>query len=145
MTKSEKAVSEFSKGYNCAQSVFSAFSDVLGMDEDISRSIASGFGGGFGRLQETCGAVTGAIMVIGCRFFQENQWSPELKEIIYKKTREFIEKFKQRNGTIKCLELIGVNINTEEGMRIANEKKLFSVKCERYIKDACELLEEIIE
>jgi len=43
------------------------------------------------------------------------------------------------------LELIGVDLNTEEGNRIANEKKLFSVKCERYIKDACELLEEIIE
>jgi C_GCAxxG_C_C family probable redox protein len=145
MNRSEKAVSDFNKGFNCAQSVFSAFSDVSGVDESLSRSIASGFGGGFGRLQETCGAVTGAIMIIGCKFLKGNQWSPELKEVIYKKTREFIEKFRQRNDTIKCLELIGVNLNTEEGMRIANEKKLFSVKCERYIKDACELLEEIIE
>ena len=144
MTRSEKAVSDFNKGFNCAQSVFSAFSDVSGIDEDLSRSVASGFGGGFGRLQETCGAVTGAIMVIGCRFFKGNQWSPELKEIIYKKTREFVEKFKQRNDTIKCLDLIGVNLNTEEGNRIAKEKNLFSVKCERYIKDACEILEEII-
>lgn len=144
MTRSEKAISNFSKGYNCSQSVFTTFSDVLGMNEDISRSVASGFGGGFGRLQETCGAVTGAIMVIGCKFSKGNQWSLELKEIIYKKTREFVEKFKQRNDTIKCLDLIGVNLNTEEGNRIAKEKNLFSVKCERYIKDACEILEEII-
>ncbi|MFA5014399.1 MAG: C-GCAxxG-C-C family protein [Actinomycetota bacterium] len=143
MTKSEKAVSEFNKGYNCAQSVFSAFNEVSEVDEDLSRSIASGFGGGLGRLQETCGAVSGAIMVIGCRFFKGDQW-PASKEVIYKKTREFIEKFKQRNNTINCLELIGVNLNTEEGTRIAKEKKLFSVKCERYIKDACEILEEII-
>ena len=143
MNRSEKAISDFDKGYNCAQSVFSAFSDISGIDEFSSRSIASGFGAGLGRLQETCGAVTGAIMVIGCKFFKENQW-PASKEIIYKKTWEFMEKFKQRNGNINCLELIGVNLNTEEGMRIVNEKKLFSVKCERYIKDACEILEEII-
>ena len=143
MNRSEKAISDFNKGYNCAQSVFTAFSEEFGIIEKQSRSIASGFGGGFGRLQETCGAVTGAIMVIGCKFFKGNQW-PSSKEVIYKKTREFVEKFKQRNGTIKCLELIGINIGTEEGMQIANEKNLFKVKCEKYIKDACEILEEII-
>lgn len=143
MTRSEKAISDFNKGYNCAQSVFSAFSEESGIDEEQSRSIAAGFGGGFGRLQETCGAVTGVIMVIGCRFFKSNQW-PASKEVIYKKTVEFVEKFKQRNGTINCLELIGVNIGTEEGMRIAKEKNLFREKCEKYVKDACEILEEII-
>jgi hypothetical protein len=61
MTRSEKAVSDFNKGYNCAQSVFSAFGDISGVDDDLSRSIASGFGGGFGRLQETCDAVTGQL------------------------------------------------------------------------------------
>ena len=143
MNRSEKAVSDFNKGYNCAQSVFSAFSDVSGVDEDLSRSIASGFGAGFGRLQKTCGAVTGAIMVIGCRFLKGNEWSVTSKEVIYKKTREFIEKFRQRNGAIKFLELIGVNLETEEGQRIANEKNLFREKCAKYVKDACELLEEI--
>ena len=144
MNRSEKAVSDFNKGYNCAQSVFSAFSEVTVIDEDSSRSIASGFGAGFGRLQKTCGAVTGAIMVIGCRFLRGNQWSPDLKEVIYKETRDFVEKFRQRNGTIKCFELIGVNLGTEEGQRIANEKNLFREKCEKYVKDACEILEEII-
>ena len=143
MNRSEKAVSDFNKGYNCAQSVFSAFSEVTVIDEDSSRSIASGFGAGFGRLQKTCGAVTGAIMVIGCRFLRGNQWSPDLKEVIYKETRDFVEKFRQRNGTIKCLELIGVNLGTEEGQRIANEKNLFREKCAKYVKDACEILEEI--
>ena len=144
MNRSEKAVSDFNKGYNCAQSVFSAFSDVSGVDEDLSRSIVSGFRAGLGRLHKTCGAVTGAIMVIGCRFLKGNEWSVTSKEVIYKKTREFIEKFRQRNGTIKCLELIGVNLSTEEGQRIANEKNLFREKCGKYIKDACEILEEII-
>lgn len=144
MKRSERAISDFNKGYNCAQSVFSAFGEVLEVGEDLSRSIASGFGAGFGRLQETCGVVAGAIMVIGCKFLKESRWSLDSKEVVYRKTREFIEKFRQRNGSINCLELIGVDFGTEKGMRIAREKNLFREKCEKYVKDACEILEEII-
>jgi|SRR3989304_6709687 len=128
MKGSKKAISDFNKGYNCAQSVFSAFGEKFGINKEQSRSIAGGFGVGFGRLQETCGAVTGAIMVIGCKFLKGNEW-PASKEVIYKKARDFVEKFKQRNGTVNCLELIGVNFGTEEGMRITKEKNLFREKC----------------
>jgi C_GCAxxG_C_C family probable redox protein len=141
--KRKKAVSDFNQGYNCAQSVFSAFSDEFGINKELARSIACGFGAGFGRLQETCGAVTGAIMVIGCKYFKRNDWSGS-KEIVYQKTRDFISRFKERNGTINCLELIGVDFNTEEGMQTAKKKNLFRDKCEKYVRDACEILEEII-
>jgi len=141
--KRKKAVSDFNQGYNCAQSVFSAFSDEFGINKELARSIASGFGAGFGRLQETCGAVTGAIMVIGCKYFKRNDWSGS-KEIVYKKTRDFISKFKERNRTINCLELIGVDFNTEEGMKVFRERNLAKEKCEKYVQDACEILEEII-
>jgi len=141
--KRKKAISYFNQGYNCAQSVFSAFSDEFGINKEIARSIASGFGAGFGRLQETCGAVTGAIMVIGCKYFKRNDWSGS-KEIVYQKTRDFISRFKERNGTINCLELIGVDFNTEEGMQTAKKKNLFRDKCEKYVRDACEILEEIV-
>ena len=141
--KRKKAVSDFNQGYNCAQSVFSAFSDEFGINKELARSIACGFGAGFGRLQETCGAVTGAIMVIGCKYFKRND-CPGSKEIVYQKTRDFISRFKERNGTINCLELIGVDFNTEEGMQTAKKKNLFRDKCEKYVRDACEILEEII-
>ncbi|GAH30975.1 hypothetical protein ES705_00427 [subsurface metagenome] len=141
--KRKKAISYFNQGYNCAQSVFSAFSDEFGINKEIARSIASGFGAGFGRLQETCGVVTGAIMVIGCKYFKRND-CPGSKEIVYQKTRDFISRFKERNGTINCLELIGVDFNTEEGMQTAKKKNLFRDKCEKYVRDACEILEEII-
>ncbi len=143
MKRSEIAISFFNLGYNCAQSIFSVFSEEFGVNKQQARSAASGFGGGFGELQETCGAVTGAIMVIGCKYFDENKCS-DSKKMVYKKTRDFIEKFKKRNGTINCLELTGVNFKTGEGMKTADEKALFRDKCEKYVRDACEILEEII-
>jgi C_GCAxxG_C_C family probable redox protein len=143
MKRSEKAGSYFNQGYNCAQSVLLPFSKEYGMDIDLAGSIASGFGGGFGRLQKTCGAVTGAIMVIGCRFFNKDNLK-DSKEVAYQKTRDFIKKFKGRNGSISCLELIGVDLSTGEGSREAKEKNHFEKKCSRYVRDACEILEEIL-
>ena len=67
MTRSERAVSKFVAGYNCAQSVFYAFSDDLKIDQDTGLKIACGFGAGMGRQGEVCGAVTGGIMVLGAR------------------------------------------------------------------------------
>lgn len=143
MEKSDQAISFFNQGFNCAQSVFSAFSEKFGVDREQARMIASGFGGGFGGLQKTCGAVTGAIMMIGCRFFDKDNLK-DSKEIVYQHARDFISKFRSRNGTISCLELIGVDFSTEEGMREAREKNLFEKKCNKYVRDACEILEEII-
>jgi C_GCAxxG_C_C family probable redox protein len=143
MNRSDQAVSFFNQGFNCAQSVFSAFSEEFGVNREKARMIASGFGGGFGRLQKTCGALTGAIMVIGCRFFDKDNLE-DSKEIVYQHTRDFVSKFRSRNGTISCLELIGVDFSTEEGMRQAEEENLFKVKCEKYVRDACEILEEIV-
>ena len=143
MKRSKIAISIFNKGCNCAQSTFSVFSEEFGVSKEQARTIACGFGGGFGGLQETCGAVTGAIMVIGCRFFNRNDLKNS-EEIVSQHTRDFISKFRKRNGTINCLRLIGVDFNTEEGMREVKEKNLFKEKCENYIKDACEILEEIL-
>ena len=143
MNKSDQASSHFNQGHNCAQSVLLSFGKEYGINIELVRSIASGFGGGFGRLQETCGAVTGAIMVIGCRFFNKDNLK-DSKEIVYQHTRDFIKKFRRRNGSISCLELIGVDFSTEEGLREAREKDLFKKKCDKYVRDACEILEEII-
>ena len=65
MNRSEIALDYFSKGFNCAQSVLISCADILKIEEEKALRIASGFGGGMGGMQETCGAVTGAFMVIG--------------------------------------------------------------------------------
>ena len=143
MNRSDQAISYSDQGFNCAQSVFLSFSKEYGIDIGLAGSIASGFGGGFGRLQKTCGTVTGAIMVIGCRFFNKDNLK-DSKEIVYQHTRDFIKKFRERNGTISCLDLIGIDFSTEEGLLEAREKNLFKKKCNKYVRDACEILGEII-
>jgi len=69
--RAEKALERFRNGYNCAQSIFSIYGPEFGMDEILAKAAASGFGGGMGALQKICGAVTGGIFVLGCRFFND--------------------------------------------------------------------------
>jgi C_GCAxxG_C_C family probable redox protein len=64
-TKNSNAINRFRSGLNCSQAVLTAFSDDLSFDDDLALCISCGFGSGMGRLQETCGAVTGAFMVMG--------------------------------------------------------------------------------
>ena len=65
MSRSEKAGSLFLSGLNCSQAVLSAFGPGLGLPENLCRNMGRPFGAGMGYRQETCGAVTGAYMVIG--------------------------------------------------------------------------------
>lgn len=132
----QKAIELFNNKYNCAQAIFSAFSDVTGVNENISKKIPAGLGAGFGRLQNACGAVTGAILVIGSIYHNDNDITGS-KELVYSKTREFIEKFQNKNNSIICRELLGVDINTTDQ---SQRKNLLKTRCENFLKDACSIL-----
>ncbi|WP_018248440.1 C-GCAxxG-C-C family protein [Orenia marismortui] len=137
-----KAKDKFSSGFNCAQSVLLAFAEDLDLEEEVALKISSGFGAGMGRMQNTCGAVTGAFMVIGALNGQYKAEDKRAKEETHSLVRKFSEEFKGLNNTINCQELIGVNINTKAGMEEAKSKNLFSNKCGKYIEDAVKLLED---
>jgi len=92
----------------------------------------------------TCGAVTGAFMVIGLKYGRTRVNDDEAKVKTYSLVKEFTEKFKARNGTIVCRELLGCDIGTPEGERIAREKKLVSAFCPKFVRDSVEILEEIL-
>jgi C_GCAxxG_C_C family probable redox protein len=139
MDRSDRAVSFFQSGYNCSQAVFSAYSDLLGVDERTARSIASGFGGGIGRLQKTCGAVSGAVMLLGLKYYDEDNAAAS-KALSYEKVREFISQFEKQHSSVSCLDLIGVDINTEEGLSRARDQNLFETKCSEYVRGASKLL-----
>ena len=114
----ETAVSRFAEGFNCSQAVFSAYAE--GLETETALKIASGFGGGMGRMAETCGAVTGAMMVLGLRFGAASP-DREAKELIYARIREFADRFKARNGSLDCRDLLGCDISTPEGLRDRQE------------------------
>lgn len=143
MTRIEDAVARFSEGYSCSQAVFSAFAPSLGLDQDTALKVASGFGGGMGRLAETCGAVTGAFMVIGLKYGAASA-DQEAKLAVYAKVREFAERFKACYGSLICRDLLGCDLSTPEGAAFAHEQKLPSTVCPKYVQKAAEILEEML-
>lgn len=133
----ENALNLFNSGYNCAQSVLIAFSELLKIDKKTAGNIASGFGAGMGRLQNTCGAVTGAYMVIGLYANNENN---DNIEDTYQKIQQFDKNFTQKNGTTICQALINCDLKTTEGKTRFKEKNLKKAVCENCIKDSISFL-----
>jgi C_GCAxxG_C_C family probable redox protein len=141
----EKAIEVFRSGLNCAQAMVTAYSDELNLDENMAKSVACAFGGGMGRMQQTCGAVTGSFMVLGvytCKKFSEKK---DRKEHTYALVQKFSEKFKAINGSTDCISLLKCEIKTDEGHRYAKEKNLFETVCEKCISDSIRIIEELIE
>ncbi len=135
----ERAVEIFRAGRNCAQAVYAANHGLSGVDEGTAEAAANGFGAGMGRLQKTCGAVTGAVMAIG-----HAEWDPAdpkgSKERAYGKVRDFFAEFERRHGSSECLRLLGVNLGDPELSRHAAENGFFEARCEPLIVSACEIL-----
>jgi C_GCAxxG_C_C family probable redox protein len=144
MSRIEKMLSYFKGNFNCAQSVLSTFCSQYGLEEDIALKIATGFGGGMGRFGRTCGAVSGAIMVIGLKYGQGKNDSIELKEKTYQVVSEFTNRFQEIHGSVICKELLGCDINTPEGKDYYNQNEFFEKKCSQYVKSTAEILEEIL-
>lgn len=142
-TKIQNAVEKFEKGFNCSQAVLSSFSEQFGLDCNTALRIATGFGGGM-KIGETCGAVTGAFMVLGLKYGNTTPEDKETKEKTYEMVIEFTNRFKARNGSVICRELLGCDISTPEGSKVAVEKGLFSSVCPRLVQDAAEILEEML-
>jgi C_GCAxxG_C_C family probable redox protein len=144
MKKSEKALELFGGGFNCAQAVAAAFAMAVAADatEDektILRAM-SGFGAGIGRTDQVCGAVSGAVLIIGLKHAK----GKESKELIYSKVKEFTERFKTKNGSLSCTALIGCNMSTPEGLAEAKQKDAHNKTCPKFVRDAVEILEEIL-
>ena len=138
------AVSRFAEGFNCAQAVFSVYAEDTGFDDDTALKVAAGFGGGMGRMASTCGAVTGAFMVLGLRYGSITA-DRQAKEATYASIREFADRFKARNGSLDCRELLGCDISTPDGLKQAMESDAFANICPKFVRDACEILEEIYQ
>ncbi len=144
MTNVEDAASLFKKGFRCSQAILSTYGIQFGLDQELALKLASPFGAGMGSLGNTCGAVTGAFMVIGLKYGNSKVGEMKKKEKAYEITKEFVEKFKSRNGTIMCKELLNCDISTFEGRNKAIEEKLFIEICPNLVRDSAEILEEFL-
>jgi C_GCAxxG_C_C family probable redox protein len=142
--KSERAAALFREGFSCSQAVFATFSEDFGLDRDISLKLSQAFGGGMAHLGEACGAVTGAFMLIGLKYGRTRADDLEARDRTYATMRQFTDKFKALHCSIQCRCLLGLDIGTEEGMRLAREKNLFQTLCSNYVRNAAEIVEEIL-
>ena len=143
--KSVKARELFLKGYNCSQSVLGAFCEDLGLDLKTAMLISSSFGGGMGGLRETCGALSGAFMVIGLKHGYFTPDNPTDKAELYKKVRLVAEAFKEKHNTILCrerLEAQKLTVKTEPSIR--TEKYYKERPCAVFVENAAEILEDIL-
>jgi len=142
-TATEIATSQFLRGYNCAQSVLYAFRSEAGLSEDLALKIATGLGGGMGRKQEVCGAVTGGILVLGLRHGRGSTGDRSATEQTYRKTRELIDQFAARHGSCLCRELLpGYDLATEEGLRRAKADDVLNKVCRPCVQTVVEILEQ---
>ena len=140
MSRKSALVDEQFSRFNCAQTVISLFARETGLDEPTALKVASGFGGGMA-CGGTCGAVTGALMVIGMKHGHSTS-NPDAKAHTKMLVKRFNARFKELHGTLTCKELLGHDTSTPEGADAAYEEGLFDTLCPRFIKSACDLLEE---
>ena len=147
MNERERAVGLFKEGFNCSQSVFVAFSDRFGIDEETAKKISAGLGGGLGRMREVCGAVSGAAMVIGSIASATDGKDSESKQKNYELVREFSERFTKRNGSIICRELLGLDVKMEKSAEPEKRTAEYYKKrpCVELVGDAIEILQDLIE
>lgn len=143
MERSEKAQDLFLSGYNCAQSVLLSFADDLKFSQEMAQKMSAGFGGGMGKQQETCGAVTGAIMVLGLMKGEEVNNNEDLKAGAYASVKEFIRQFKANYKTTECRDLIGCDLNTPEGAAKFKEENLMEKVCAGCVGKSIQILESM--
>lgn len=144
--RGDKAYELFTSGYNCAQAVAGAFADVLGMDTDTVAKLASGFGGGMGRMREVCGTFSGIVMVMSMLYGYSDPKDNAMKTEIYGRIQEIGEQFKKDNGSIICRELLG--LSKPEGSPVPEQRTAEYYKkrpCPELCRYAADLLESYIK
>ena len=105
----EVAVSLFKEGFNCSQSVVAAFADKYGFTREQALKMSASFGGGIGRMRETCGAACGLFLLAGLESGATEGADREGKAANYALVQELAEVFKERNGALKCADLLGLS------------------------------------
>jgi C_GCAxxG_C_C family probable redox protein len=142
--RGEDAAALFRSGWSCSQAVCCAFAEDFGTDEKTALRLSCGLGGGMGHTGNTCGAVSGALMVIGMKYGRTELDDLASKEKTYAMAQRFIQEFLYRNHSVNCTELIGHDLSDPGELAVAREKKLFHLKCSKFVRDAGEILERIL-
>jgi len=140
--KSEKAIAVENKAYNCAQKVFGAFCEQYDVSTNQALRATSSLGGGL-RAGESCGALVGALLVVGLKYGTADINEIEQRSLCDEKSRELSAKFKAMNKYITCRDILGMDTSVGDNRTKAKEMGLFDDVCPKIIKNIIELLEEM--
>jgi len=135
----------FREGFNCGQAVLVPHASALGLSEEQAFKLAAGLGAGMGRMQETCGAVTGACLVLGLRYGHTAADDKARKEHTYGLIRHFHEEFATVHLSTRCSDLLGVDLRTEEGQNSFKEQELNKTVCLKCVGTADGLVRKILK
>ncbi len=145
MDHAKEAERLFLEGYNCAQAVFCAFCDETGLSLEDAARLSSSFGGGMGRLREVCGTVSGALLALGILRGYDDPKDPEQKKAHYALVQEYARRFREKNETIICRELLkGIPV-TPGGVPEERTPEFYARRpCLRLAGEAAEILDEML-
>ncbi len=114
MTKGQQAEELFFNGQNCCQSVLCSFTQEVGITDELAAKLASGFGGGVGRLRQMCGAVSGMVMVLSAVKGHSHPAKKEERTNTYELVRSAIKQFEDSAGSINCAELLNIQASLQQ-------------------------------
>ncbi len=141
--KIEKAVQNFANGFNCAQSVLSAYNQEFNINDDDAFQLTSAYFGGLSFQDQTCGAILGAYLVIGLKYGSAKPNDAEAKARILNASKIFAEKFKEKHGEIDCSSLVGLDLSKPEDRKRNQEEGTAKKVCPKYIEEAVRIIESI--
>jgi C_GCAxxG_C_C family probable redox protein len=141
----ERAESLFLTGYNCSQSVLQAVAPRLGLPQAVAARLASPFGAGIAFQGQQCGAVSGALLAIGLRYGNQSAQDKASKELAYRRSQEFIARFKARRQTSLCRELLGIDLSQPGELERTRQLGVFDETCPGFVRDAVEILSAMLD
>ena len=145
MSKKEIAMAYFKEGYNCAQAVFVVFAEDYGISREAALKLSSSFGGGFGRLREVCGAVSGMFMVAGILYGYDDPKAGSEKMDLYQMIQDVAHQFEEMNGSVVCRELLGLTVKEQDPKPEARTNEYYKKRpCVELVGVAAEIVEKYI-
>jgi C_GCAxxG_C_C family probable redox protein len=141
----EQAVSFYKNGYTCAQSILASFARRYDVPQDLAFRIGEPFGAGTSCTGDMCGSVTGAIMVLGLQYGSTQSNDAGARSNTYQRVHELIQRFQEIHGSIQCTDLLGYNLSDAKQFQEVWEKGLFTQLCPILVRDAAQILVEMLE
>ncbi len=141
----EQAVAFYAQGYTCAQSILASYAARYGLPQNLAFQLGEPFGAGTSCTSDMCGAVTGAILVLGLQYGSTLNSDDAARLRTYQHVQVLIHRFQEIHGSIQCTDLLGYNLSDPEQFKTVCEKGLFSQRCPRFVRDAAQILTELLK